>query len=166
MASADKCHHAVSFLQYVPDQNPGLPHMYPSCVACLQSNYILDTLGVVEPGKLFLSCLSQENLLQIDLRALKEHGKALTFEWGEEMGNPRKLQERGIGAGVSSNLFQWHYPSRVFNSQWAALSWASESVLYSTPRYIYSPFSVTAAFVKLPGDKMGWQIYSKDCTTT
>lgn len=86
--------------------------------------------------------------------------------WGkEEMGSPRKLQQRGIWAGMSNSLFQWHNPGRVFTSQWAALSCAAESVLYSKGRYIYSPFNVTAALVNLAADIMGWQMYSKDCAT-
>lgn len=53
--------------------------MYPSCVACLQSNYVL---GTAELGKSILSCLSQGNLFQL-LGALKKHGKGAEKEDGE-----------------------------------------------------------------------------------
>lgn len=87
--------------------------------------------------------------------------------WGkEEMGTPRRLKQRAIWTGVSSSLFQWHDPGRVFTSQRAALNCAAESLLYSKTSYIYSPFNVTAALVNLAADIIGWQMYSKDLTTT
>lgn len=120
-------------------------------------------LAMIEPGKLILHCVSLSEPASTWLGSTQRAWQ----RWGkEEMGSPRKLQQRGIWAGMSNSLFQWHDPGRVFTSPWAALSCAAESVLYSKGRYIYSPFNVAAALVNLAADIMGWQMYSKDCATT
>lgn len=81
-------------------------------------------LASAEPGKLILSCLSQGNLVQIDLGALKSTAEVRK----RRMGNPMELQQRGIQAGTSRSLFLWCDPGWVFTSQRAAVSCAVGSI--------------------------------------
>lgn len=149
MPSADKCHHTMSFSQHVPDQNPGLPHTYPSCVTCLQSNYILHTFGH-----------SKDRETHFKLFVPGEHA-SISFEsaqkawqrWGkEETGSHGKLQQEQDK--------QQGKAARGLTSQWVALKHAAISVLCSKTIYIYSPFSVTAALINLAADMMVRQINS------
>ena len=60
-------------------------------------------LATVEPGKLILSCLSRVNLHQLDLGALKEHGKGEErTRWGV-LGNSSKEEYKQERPAVFSS---------------------------------------------------------------
>lgn len=64
-------------------------------------------LATVEPGRLILSCPSQVNLLQLDLGALKGHGKGEERKrWGLQGDCSREQYERECPAVFSSDTTQ------------------------------------------------------------
>lgn len=158
MASADKCHHTMSFLQYVPDQKPGLS----TCTLL-----VLPAYRAIISWAHFSHCRARQTPLKLPVPGELDSGwlgstQKAWWRWRKgEMGNPRKLQQRGIQAGTSSSLFQWCDPGWVFTSQMAALSCAVEKALYNKASYIYSLFNTIAGLTKLPADIMLTNVFQR-----
>lgn len=117
MASADKCHHTMSFLQYVPDQKPGLS---------TRTLLVLPAYRAIMSWAHFSHCRARQTPLklpvpgELDLGALKEHGEGEEKErWGI-LGNSSKEKYRQEHPAVFS--------SDVTQAECSPLKWLHSAV--------------------------------------